>query len=81
MNKKIKTVMIVCLSNGHIGEPYVAHELKLGVKRLEEMGLKVKFSTNALKGKKFIKENPQKRAEDLIEAFKDKAMSQQMVDF
>jgi len=72
MSNKIKTVMIVCLSNGHIGEPYVAHELNLGVKRLEEMGLKVKFSTNALKGKQFIKENPQKRAEDLIEAFKDK---------
>lgn len=71
MNKKIETVMIVCLSNGHIGEPYIKHELDLGIKRLEEMGLKVKFSTNALKGKDYIKENPNKRAKDLIEAFKD----------
>lgn len=71
MNKSIKTVMVVCLSNGHIGEPYIAHELKLGIERLESMGLKVKFSANALKGKQYIKDHPEKRAEDLLEAFKD----------
>ena len=39
----IKTVGIVSLSRGIIGEPFVRHEFDLGVRRLEEMGLKVKF--------------------------------------
>jgi len=67
----IKTVEIVSLSSGIIGEPFAAHELKIGTKRLESMGLQVKFSNHALKGIEYIKEHPEDRAFDLIEAYKD----------
>ena len=67
----VKTVQIVSLSRGLIGESFVEHEVKLGVSRLESMGLKVTFSEHALKGIDYIKEHPDKRALDLIEAYKD----------
>ena len=67
----IKTVEIVSLSSGLIGEPFAAHEVKIGVSRLEEMGLNVRFSNNALKGIDYLKEHPEKRADDLIEAYSD----------
>ena len=67
----IKTVGIVSLSRGIIGESFVKHETDLGVRRLEEMGLKVKFLPHALKGIQYIDEHPEKRAEDLLEAFRD----------
>ena len=67
----IRTVTIVSLSAGSIGEPHIAHELKLGVDRLESMGLNVRFSTHALKGRDFIKNHPEARAADLIEAYCD----------
>ncbi len=34
----IKTVEIVSLSSGIIGEAFAAHELKIGVERLQAMG-------------------------------------------
>lgn len=67
----IKTIEIVSLSSGIIGEPFAAHELKIGVERLQAMGLKVKFSKHALKGIDFIKGHPEERAADLIEAYVD----------
>ena len=67
----IKTVEIVSLSSGILGEPFVEHELKLGISRLETMGLNVKFSKNARKGINYLKEHPEKRADDLIEAYSD----------
>lgn len=67
----IKTVEIVSLSSGVIGEPFAAHELKIGVERLEAMGLSVKFSPHALKGLQYIKDHPEARAADLVEAFSD----------
>jgi muramoyltetrapeptide carboxypeptidase LdcA involved in peptidoglycan recycling len=67
----IKTIEIISLSSGIIGEPFAAHELKIGVERLQAMGLKVKFSKHALKGIDYIKEHPEDRAEDLIEAYAD----------
>lgn len=67
----IKTVEIVSLSSGIMGESFIAHEIEIGVKRLENMGLAVKFSKHALKGVEYIKSHPDKRAEDLIEAYKD----------
>ena len=45
--------------------------MELGTKRLEEMGLKVKFMPNALKGIEYLEAHPEKRAEDLIAAYKD----------
>ena len=67
----IKTVEIVSLSSGILGETFVAHELKLGVERLESMGLQVKFSKNALKGTGYINDHPEARASDLLEAYAD----------
>ena len=67
----IKTVGIVSLSSGIIGEPFVRHELDIGVRRLESMGLQVKFLPHALKGLDYIQAHPEKRAEDLLLAFSD----------
>ena len=67
----IKTVEIVSLSSGIIGEAFAAHELKIGIERLKSMGLQVKFSKHALKGIDYIKGHPEDRAADLIEAYAD----------
>ena len=67
----IKTIEIVSLSSGIIGESLAAHELKIGVERLQARGLTVKFSKHALKGIDYIKEHPENRAADLIEAYAD----------
>ena len=70
-NNMIKTVEIVSLSSGIIGEAFAAHELKIGIERLKSMGLQVKFSKHALNGIDYIKEHPENRAADLIEAYAD----------
>jgi len=67
----IKTIGIVSLSSGLLGEDLVSHQLKLGVERLEAYGLRVKFMPNALRGIAYLKEHPEARAADLIEAFRD----------
>ena len=68
---KIKTVCIVSLSSGVLGESFVKHELDLGIKRMEAYGLKVKFAPNALKGMAYLKEHPELRAADFCAAFRD----------
>lgn len=67
----VKTVAIVSLSHGTLGEDFAKHELELGVSRLEKYGLKVKFMNNTLKGHDYLKAHPEKRAEDLLQAFTD----------
>ena len=67
----VKTVAIVSLSHGTIGEDFAKHELEIGLSRLKSYGLNVKFMNNALKGHSFLKEHPEKRAEDLLQAFMD----------
>ncbi len=69
--KTVKKVKIVSLSSGCIGEPDGKYEVDIGINRLIQFGLDVSFSANALKGRKFIKDHPEKRADDLIEAFTD----------
>lgn len=64
-------VAIVSLSRGLLGEPFIAHELELGLKRLEELGLVPVIMPNALKGMKYLANHPEDRASDLKEAFKD----------
>lgn len=68
---KVKTVGIVSLSAGTLGEPFIRHELEIGLKRLEARGLKVKFLPHALLGREYVRTHPEKRAEDLIAAFRD----------
>lgn len=67
----VRTVGIVSLSSGIIGESFVRHEVEIGLRRLREYGLNVRFMPHALKGLEYIKDHPEKRAEDLLEAFRD----------
>lgn len=64
-------VAIVSLSNGTLGEPFCAHQLELAKQRLEGFGLEYVFMPHALKGIEFVRNHPEKRAEDLIAAFAD----------
>ena len=52
--KKGDKVAVVSLSSGILGESYCKHQLDLGIKRLNEVGLIPIFMPNALKGRKFI---------------------------
>jgi Uncharacterized proteins, homologs of microcin C7 resistance protein MccF len=67
----IKNVGIVSLSSGIIGESFVRHEVDLGLKRLKDLGLEVMFSENAQRGMDYLKDHPESRAQDLIQAFED----------
>ncbi len=68
---KIKNVAIVSLSRGLLGEGSVRHEVEIGVRRLEEYGLAVRFMPHALKGIEYVENHPEKRAEDLLAALRD----------
>lgn len=68
---KVKKIGIVSLSSGILGEDFVKHEFNIGIDRLREYGIEVEFLPYSLKGLEYIKDNPKKRAEDLITAFSD----------
>lgn len=73
--RKGDKVAIVSLSNGMLGEKEFLHKYEIGKKRLEEnFGLEVITMENTLKGIKYLYEHPEKRAEDLMNAFKDKSI-------
>ena len=67
----IKTVGIVSLSSGILGESRIRFESETGIRRLEEYGLNIKFMPHALMGLDYVKAHPEKRAEDLLLAFHD----------
>ena len=67
----MKNVAIVSLSCGLVGEPFVQFEVEIGLRRLKEYGLNVRFMPHALKGMEYIRDHPEKRAEDLLAAFRD----------
>ena len=67
----IKTVGIVSLSSGIVGESFIRFETDIGIHRLKEYGLNVQFMPHALMGLDYIKAHPEKRAEDLLQAFRD----------
>ena len=67
----IRNIAVVSLSRGIIGEPYVQFQVEIGLRRLRELGLNVKFMPHALKGLEYVKAHPEKRAEDLLQAFRD----------
>lgn len=67
----IRTVGIVSLSSGIVGESFIRFESDIGIRRLKEYGLNVKFMPHALMGLDYIKAHPEKRAEDLLQAFRD----------
>ena len=65
------TIGIISLSSRTMGEDFVKHEVDLGIQRLKDLGLNPIFLPHSLKGLDFIKEHPEARAEDLIQAFSD----------
>nr|WP_297706358.1 S66 peptidase family protein [uncultured Butyrivibrio sp.] len=67
----IKNVAIVSLSSGLLGEAFIDFQKNIGVKRLEAFGCEVKFMKHALMGRDYVEKHPDKRAEDLLEAFGD----------
>ncbi len=73
--RKGDKVAIVSLSSGMLGEKEFIHKYYLGKQRLEEkFGLEVVTMPNTLKGIEYLREHPEKRAEDLMAAFKDKSI-------
>lgn len=77
--KKLKrgdTVALVSLSSGLGGEPLFTHRVEQGVRRLENVfGLKTIIMPNAMKGIEYLDNNPQARAEDLMDAFQNPSIS------
>ncbi len=67
----IRNVAIVSLSSGILGESFIEFEKNIGVRRLEEFGLHVRFMPHALSGLEYVKNHPEARAQDLLEALKD----------
>ncbi|EHJ56836.1 hypothetical protein HMPREF9318_00914 [Streptococcus urinalis FB127-CNA-2] len=67
----VKKIGIISLSRGLLGEEMVNHEIKIGLNRLQRYPIDVSFLPNAQKGIDYLRNNPQKRAEDLLMAFKD----------
>ena len=67
----IKNIAIVSLSSGTIGEGFVKHEVEIGIRRLKELGLNVRFMPHAMKGIEYVKNHPEERAADLLQALRD----------
>lgn len=67
----IRNVAIVSLSSGILGEPFVRFEVEIGLRRLREYGLNVTFMPYACMGRQYVTDHPEKRAEDLLQAFRD----------
>ena len=70
-NGMIRNVAIVSLSSGLMGEPSVRFETEIGLSRLREYGLNVKFMPHALEGVAALRDHPERRAADLLAAFRD----------
>lgn len=56
---------------GIAGEKSVVWKYQIGKQRLEEMGLKVVAAPNSMKGEKYLQQNPEARAEDILWAFEN----------
>ena len=67
----IRTIGIVSLSRGILGEGFMHHELYIGIKRLQDYGVRVKFLPHSLDGLESLAANPEHRAQDLLDAFRD----------
>ena len=58
--KMIKNISIVSLSSGILGEDFVKFERDIGLKRLGDMGVRVKFMPNSLRGVDYLNKHPEK---------------------
>ena len=70
----IKTIGIVSLSSGILGEDFIQHEVEIGLRRLHEYGVAVRFMPHARKGRDYVREHPEDRARDLLDTFRDPAI-------
>lgn len=67
------TIATVSISHGWAGDKEVLWKYELGKKRLEEIfGLQVQSAPNSMRGSKYLSENPQARADDIMWAFENK---------
>lgn len=62
----VKDITVISLSRGILGEKFVKHEVELGVKRLNAMGISVRFAPHALMGLSYLASHPEDRASDLL---------------
>ncbi len=69
--KQGEKIAIVSLSQGILGEEFCHHQLELGMKRLKEFSLEPVVMPHALDGIEKLAKHPERRAADLISAFKD----------
>ena len=67
----VKKIAIVSLSDGILGEQFVQHEVEIGLRRLKEHGFRVEFMPHAKAGMEYIKNHPEDRAKDLLQAIED----------
>lgn len=73
--KRGDKVATVSLSWGGTGDPDILWRYNVGKKRLQEIfGLEVVEMPNTLKGSEYLYQHPEKRAEDLMQAFGDKSI-------
>ena len=66
-------IAIVSLSSGIMGEDFCRHELEIALNRLRGYDLMPVVMPNALKGFEYLKNHPEKRADDLKLAFSHKS--------
>lgn len=65
-------IAIISCSSGMGGDPELRWRYELGIKRLKEVfQLEVVPMPHALKGSTYVYEHPEKRAQDLMDAFRD----------
>lgn len=65
-------VAVVSLSSGMLGEPWAVHKFELAKNRMKEIfGLELVTTKHALSGIDYIYNHPEKRAQDLMDAFRD----------
>lgn len=67
----VKTIALVSLSSGLLGEDFVAHEVALGLTRLKAYGIRVKIMPHAQCGIDHLRAHPEQRAADLLTAMAD----------
>ena len=71
--KKGDKIATISLSSGLAGNKKFRYRYEIGKNRLENLfGLNVVEMSNSLKGSKYLSNNPKARAEDMMNAFKNK---------
>lgn len=64
-------VATVSPCNGWAGDAEIRWKYELGVRRLQEAGLRVVAAPNSMKGSEYLEKNPRARADDIIWAFEN----------